>query len=71
MNSFHKEVGSNPRTEPQPDQAPVRESDVPGDFVSDDLRADCARFIDDVRTLVERRAAPPPGSPGWLPGRLY
>ena len=28
---------------------------VPGHFVSPDLRSDCARFLDDVKSIVERR----------------
>jgi hypothetical protein len=37
---------------------------VPGHFVSPDLRSDCARFLDDVKTIVARRRdvkrEPPP-----------
>jgi hypothetical protein len=28
---------------------------VPGHFVSPDLRSDCARFLDDVKSIVARR----------------
>jgi hypothetical protein len=28
---------------------------VPGHFVSPDLRTDCARFLDDVKSIVARR----------------
>jgi hypothetical protein len=31
----------------------------PGHFVSGDFEADCARFLDDVRALVQRRITPP------------
>jgi hypothetical protein len=27
----------------------------PGHFLSDELESDCARFLEDVRTLVRRR----------------
>jgi hypothetical protein len=30
---------------------------APGHFVSDELRTDCERFLDDVKRLVERRHA--------------
>jgi hypothetical protein len=29
--------------------------ELPGEFVSDELRNDCARFLDELRRLVERR----------------
>ena len=28
---------------------------VPGHFVSDDHRSDCARFLDEMRSRIERR----------------
>jgi hypothetical protein len=28
---------------------------LPGHFVSDEHRVDCARFLDDVRSMVDRR----------------
>jgi hypothetical protein len=31
----------------------------PGHFVSGDFEADCVRFLDDVRALVQRRITPP------------
>jgi hypothetical protein len=40
------------------------ERGVPGHFVSPDLRSDCARFLDDVKSIVARRrdakVEPPP-----------
>jgi hypothetical protein len=37
---------------------------VPGHFVSPDLRSDCARFLDDVKSIVAHRrdanGEPPP-----------
>ena len=32
---------------------------LPGHFVSDDLEADCRRFLNDVSALVQRRITPP------------
>ena len=37
---------------PAPEQA---QSAPPGHFLSDELESDCARFLEDVRTLVRRR----------------
>ena len=68
MHSFHRKVGSNPWTQQQPEKALGRESELPGEFVSEDLRADCARFLEDQRALIRWRADLPPGSEGWLPG---
>ena len=31
----------------------------PGHFVSDEFEADCRRFLNDVRALVQRRITPP------------
>ena len=30
---------------------------LPGHFVSDEHRSDCARFLDEVRSLIDRREA--------------
>ena len=48
----------------------MRESELPGEFVSDDLRADCARFLKDHRALIRRRADVPSGETEWVPGRV-
>jgi hypothetical protein len=37
---------------PAPEQA---QPGPPGHFLSDELESDCARFLEDVRTLVRRR----------------
>ena len=47
-----------------------RKPEPPGEFVSDDLRNDCARFLDEQRRLVELRREPTPDSAAWAPGRL-
>jgi hypothetical protein len=54
----------------QPERAPGPESEPPGEFVSEDLRADCARFLEELRVQIEGRADLPPGSTGWVPGRV-
>ena len=46
---------------PDPQERPSSpEPRLPGDFVSEDLRADCARFLEQLRKLVELRSAQPP-----------
>ena len=42
--------------------------ELPGEFVSDELRNDCARFLDELKRLVELRREPPPDSAAWAPG---
>jgi hypothetical protein len=49
---------------------PSPDPELPGEFVSDDLRNDCARFLDELRQLVELRRQPTPDSAAWAPGRL-
>ena len=68
MHSFHRKVGSNPWTQQQPEKALGRESELPGEFVSEDLRADCARFLEDLWARIGVRADQPPGSTGSVPG---
>lgn len=46
------------------------EPELPGEFVSDDLRHDCARFLDEQRRLVELRRALTPDSAAWAPGHM-
>jgi hypothetical protein len=35
----------------------VPDAEPPGEFVSDELRADCARFLEELRTQLDRRGA--------------
>ena len=49
---------------------PTPEPELPGEFVSDDLRNDCARFLDEQRRLVELRRELTPDHAAWAPGRL-
>jgi hypothetical protein len=55
--------------EQQPESASPGEPELPGEFVSEDERADCARFLEDVRALIERRAGLPYPGTDWVPGR--
>jgi hypothetical protein len=51
---------------------PSPEPELPGEFVSEELRTDCARFLDEQRRLVELRRNLPPESAAWVrcPGRV-
>jgi hypothetical protein len=55
---------------PEPEAASSRapRPELPGDFVSEDLRTDCARFLDDVRTRTALRREPRVTG-NWLPTR--
>lgn len=50
----------------QADATPERESAPPGEFVSDELRADCARFLDELRSQLDRRDDSR-GEDRWVP----
>jgi hypothetical protein len=54
---------------PAPDAGSPRERqpEPPGEFVSEDLRADCARFLDELRGLIEHRVKSPSNSATWEP----
>jgi hypothetical protein len=41
---------------------------LPGEFVSDELRNDCVRFLDELKRLVELRRELTPDSAAWAPG---
>jgi hypothetical protein len=49
---------------------PSPEPELPGEFVSEDLRADCGRFLNDLRARVELRRELAPESGGWVPNRV-
>ena len=49
---------------------PSPEPELPGEFVSEDLRADCARFLNELRALIRLRRELPPESAAWVPGRV-
>jgi hypothetical protein len=49
---------------------PSPEPELPGEFVSNELRNDCARFLDELRRLVELRRELTPDSAAWAPGRF-
>jgi hypothetical protein len=44
--------------------------ELPGEFVTDELRNDCARFLDELRRLVELRRELTPDSAAGPPGRF-
>jgi hypothetical protein len=49
---------------------PSPEPDLPGEFVSEDLRNDCARFLDELRRLVGLRRELTPEKAAWPPARV-
>src|SRR5262245_46371479 len=51
----------------QPKRPTAHEPELPGDFVSEDLRADCLRFLEELRALIGRRAELLAASAGWVP----
>jgi hypothetical protein len=58
---------SGPSEEPESSRA--CEPKLPGDFVSEDLRDDCARFLEELQALIARRAEMPPNGAQWVPRR--
>ena len=46
---------AGPDRSARPDEPTGEQRGVPGHFVSADLRTDCARFLEDVKTIVARR----------------
>ena len=58
IHRIHSEVGRNvtgPGERERPPAAEQAQAAPPGHFLSDELESDCARFLEDVRTLVRRR----------------
>jgi hypothetical protein len=53
-----------------PGSPPSPEPELPGEFVSEDLRADCARFLSEQRALIGLRRGLSPESAAWVPGRM-
>lgn len=53
-----------------PGSPPSPEPELPGEFVSDDLRVDCARFLSEQRALIGLRREMSPESAAWVPGRV-
>jgi hypothetical protein len=58
IHTIHSEVGSTvvgpDNSQNSPAQQPVAAA-PPGHFLSDELESDCARFLEDVRSLVRHR----------------
>ena len=42
------------------------EPELPGEFVSEELRADCARFLEELRALVRHRTELPREGASWV-----
>jgi hypothetical protein len=58
IHRIHKQVGRNvtgPDDHEGPQNAEPGQTAPPGHFLSADLQSDCARFLEDVHTLVRRR----------------
>jgi hypothetical protein len=55
------------RPEPEAGSSPMAKTELPGEFVSDDLRADCARFLEEQRALIRYRREFPRERASWLP----
>jgi hypothetical protein len=41
--------------------------ELPGEFVSEELRADCARFLEELRTMIHRRCEAEVEVADWAP----
>ncbi len=55
---IHSDVGRNVTGPGERERPPADEQATttpPGHFLSQELESDCARFLEDVRTLVRRR----------------
>jgi hypothetical protein len=61
--------GVIPGPNEQPEKPPgARTPNLPGDFVSEELRADCTRFLEAIHALVGRRAEMlGAAKTGWVP----
>jgi hypothetical protein len=55
-----------PNEQPQPPPR-AQTPNLPGDFVSEELRADCARFFEAIHALKVRRAEMLGAKTGWVP----
>jgi hypothetical protein len=49
---------------------PLPEPELPGEFVSEDLRADCSRFLDELLARVEFLREFAPESGDWVPSSV-
>jgi hypothetical protein len=68
FHSFHNEVGMNSGPSRAARSPLSPEPVLPGEFVSEQLRTDCARFLDEQRRLVGLRRKLPPEGAAWVPG---
>jgi len=51
----------------RPEKPPASQPELPGEFVSEELRADCSRFLTELRALVGHRAELLAARTGWVP----
>jgi hypothetical protein len=66
FHSIHKGWGVISGPGNQPESQRVRQPEPPGEFVSEALRADCMRFLDELRTQLHRRVVSEHPA-GWVP----
>jgi hypothetical protein len=52
---------------PTPEGGPLPPRKPPGEFVSEELQTDCARFLDELRALVRLRHERPAAKTAWAP----
>jgi len=57
------EFGPTPDAEPSPTVEPA----LPGEFVTEEMRDDCARFLAELRALVRLRCELPEAGSPWMP----
>jgi hypothetical protein len=66
FHSFHTRWGVITGPGRQAQSGCPREPEPPGEFVSEELRDDCARFLEDLRALIDRRCERAEDD-GWVP----
>ena len=67
FHSFHKRWGAITGPGREAESAHSRARELPGEFVSDELRDDCARFLDELRTMIHRRGEAEVEGADWVP----
>jgi hypothetical protein len=67
FHSFHKRWGAITGPGREAESARSHAPEPPGEFVSDELRDDCARFLDELRTMIHHRGEAEVEAPDWVP----